>query len=133
PGTESEDILPAAVAPAGVDDACRALASGIQDNVESSHWMFLVGGPGNGKSFQLARFMASLGIEFSRQASNDPAPRSEFFQFGQTRVLVVNDASIWPAEVAEHAPPPLAAELAELATGNAAGNTFAIVNINRGV
>ncbi len=84
------------VSPApGVREACNWLRGGLTDQ-SSQRMLFLVGGPGGGKSHALAQMTDDLD-------GDDPedtglAQRKYYFRSGESRLAVVNDASIRGAD-----------------------------------
>jgi hypothetical protein len=90
------DQLPSARPAAGVDEACSLLEHAL-DSGKDAVWIFLVGGPGNGKSHVLSRVLAQRGLTMSPAAGN-LAPRSAMLNVNGSPFLVINDASIRPSD-----------------------------------
>lgn len=84
------------VAPApGVREACDWLRQGLTEQ-SSQRMVFLVGGPGGGKSHALAQMTADLDEDDAEDTGL--AQRKYFFRSGASRLAVVNDASIRGAD-----------------------------------
>lgn len=84
------------VAPApGVREACDWLRQGLTEQ-SSQRMVFLVGGPGGGKSHALAEMTADLDEEDAEDTGL--AQRKYHFRSGLSRLTVVNDASIRSAD-----------------------------------
>lgn len=84
------------VAPApGVQEACDWLRRGLTEQ-SSQRMVFLVGGPGGGKSHALAEMTADLDQDDAEDTGL--AQRKYHFRFGESRLAVVNDASIRSAD-----------------------------------
>lgn len=80
------------VAPApGVQEACIWLRDGVVDG-SGQRMVFLVGGPGGGKSHALTQVTAELVEE--EVEDTGLAQRKYHFRAGESRLTVVNDASI---------------------------------------
>lgn len=84
------------VAPApGVREACDWLRQGLMEQ-SSQRMVFLVGGPGGGKSHALAQMTADLDEDDAEDTGL--AQRKYHFRSGESRLTVVNDASIRGAD-----------------------------------
>ena len=79
--------------PAGVAEACAWMARAISDQGAAPHLLFLVGGPGGGKSRAAARLVS--GLE-ERGATDDGLVRREYryVAAGGREVVLINDATI---------------------------------------
>lgn len=95
----SIDCLPSASPAAGVDEACEVLLDALTSGGKTGACVFLIGGPGNGKSHVLSRLLGELGLYMTPREGN-LAPRSDVLDVNGMPFLVVNDASIRPGEAA---------------------------------
>lgn len=121
--------LPAAYgdapAPAGVRDAFERLAVAFLDPQGATQWVFLVGGPGNGKSHQLQKLYERLGLEPPVNDTGDIARRK--YEPHQS-LRLINDATIRTG-----APGELSRDLRS-AAGEAVDRALhLVVNVNRGI
>lgn len=98
PGSPS-DGLPSSSPAAGVNEACEILRDALTSGGKTGACVFLIGGPGNGKSHVLSRLLSDLGLYMTPQEGN-LAPRSDLLEVNGMPFLVVNDASIRPGEAA---------------------------------
>jgi hypothetical protein len=81
--------------PAGVIDVMTQFLGSITSNSENIEWVFLVGGPGNGKSHQAGKLLNDLGIDIDDSGIGGTAERSYSSSLSDgTKVIVVNDATI---------------------------------------
>ncbi|MDU0314404.1 hypothetical protein RKE38_11955 [Phycicoccus sp. M110.8] len=90
PNMNDADAFTVAPAP-GVREACDWLREGL-DRGGPQRLVFLVGGPGGGKSHALAHMTADL--EEDDAEDTGLAQRKYVYRAGQSRLVVVNDASI---------------------------------------
>lgn len=135
PGAAEPDGLPTSSSAAGVEEVCEVLLSALDDpeGAPGHHWVFLVGGPGNGKSFQVATVLNRLGLAFSTTEDNSRAPRSALFDHGAAKFLVVNDASIRTRRDTARAGTSLFSDLVVLEGLASQRATHALINVNRGI
>lgn len=128
-GTEvaaSPDKPPSAFrgpSPAAVDEAMTWMREGMAYGSDNRRMLFLVGGPGGGKSFVASTLTSGL-KELTSQ-DDGLAHRSYRFQAPGGTVRVINDATIPPADRAD--PGQIASEL------DASREDFVIACVNRGV
>ena len=136
--------------PAGVNDLLNYLLNeyskwarndGTSRNID---WLFLVGGPGNGKSQALTTFAEILGLSLPPVNANQQAPRvvpqswpgSGFQVYGDLEVLLVNDASIPRAGIVQGTGGSLFHDLLDAcqrSRGTPRHPTAIFANINRGI
>lgn len=136
PGLGDLNDLPSANPPAGVDETLEWLRKLVMQETEDTGpvWVFLVGGPGNGKSFQLVKLLESIGHNSSLDDAQGTAPRGSMIASSGARGLrVINDASIPSDKVdLDKGPGSLAVDLAD-ARAEATIQPHVLVNINRGI
>lgn len=94
PHLKDADVFTVAPAP-GVREACDWLREGLMEQ-SSQRMVFLVGGPGGGKSHALAQMTA--GLDEDDAEDTGLAQRKYHFRSGECRLAVVNDASIRGAD-----------------------------------
>ena len=64
PGSETAVDLPSSAPPAGVKFAINQLVESAKDSgTDCNCWVVLIGGPGNGKSFQVERVIQELQLK----------------------------------------------------------------------
>lgn len=107
----------------GVQEACDWLRDLTAGKSNSQRMVFLVGGPGGGKSHAVSRMTAGLTEE--EAADTGLAQRKYYFRAGESRLVVVNDASIR----GEHDRHPLADDVDEAVSE---GDGF-LGCVNRGI
>lgn len=90
PHLAGADVFTVSPAP-GVQEACDWLRDGLSTE-GPQRMVFLVGGPGGGKSHALARMTSDLDEVDAEDTGL--AQRKYYFRSGQSRLAVVNDASI---------------------------------------
>lgn len=133
--TPSSVSLPEGGAPAGVTEVLGHLLQAFAHAGGASlrQWVFLVGGPGNGKSHQLSQFITQLLVEGAHQeppASRVPGRYCDDLVLNSQRLVIVNDATIRP---------PISAggnQFGHLASDlfrAISSKSYALVNVNRGV
>ena len=133
----STGLLPDAPPPAGVQDVMDRLYRQITapDANALPDWVFLVGGPGNGKSHQLACLLdrlAKAGVNMPKidiGTAHRHCPRVE--HNGES-INIVNDATIRPPSTKPNGAGHLAADLKE-ADNTPKRAAHLLININRGV
>lgn len=128
-----DDQLPSAKPAAGVIETCDYLLDSLRGS-GAPVWVFLIGGPGNGKSHVLNQVLNRLNLKMTSMQGG-LAPRSELLDLKSSSLLVVNDASIRPSETtANGGPGDLAQDLQMLFSDSKKGKrTSALVCINRGI
>ena len=136
PGISTGGKLPGAPAPAGVHEAIERLFSQVtrQDPVEIVDWVFLVGGPGNGKSHQLDLLLSRLKRAGVTLTSNNSGTAGRYFPLIENagkRLRIVNDATIRPPSSKPATVGHLAGDLREGIASTP--YDFLLVNANRGV
>lgn len=95
PGSRDLDNLPDSLPPAGVDEAISELVSSTLPGSKANNLLvFLIGGPGNGKSHQLVRLMEQLDLKSNTAEASSVAARSESYDLGDSELLLLNDATI---------------------------------------
>lgn len=94
PHLKDAAVFTAVPAP-GVREACDWLRQGLTEQ-SSQRMVFLVGGPGGGKSHALAQMTADLDEENAEHTGL--AQRKYYFRSAESRLAVVNDASIRGAD-----------------------------------
>ena len=133
--TTPSHSLPKGGAPAGVAEVLDHLLHAFAHSgaVSPRQWVFLVGGPGNGKSHQLSQFIIhslEQGALQEPPVSRVPGRYCDDFVLNGQRLVIVNDATIRPPISAGgnqfgH----LASDLLRAITSK----SNALVNVNRGV
>ncbi len=125
--------LPAGNAPAAVPEVLDTLFTALSSSSSVRHWIFLVGGPGNGKSHQLASFIARLTATGGTHISNSSRPGGRYcddIALNNQTLRIINDATIRPPSVsASTGTGQLASDLRS-ALSDAA---HLLCNVNRGV
>ncbi len=86
-----DSVWPSALRPAGVEEACNWLKAGIAAG-EPPRFLFLVGGPGAGKSHATAHVVEGLHAE--RHRDDGLAHRVYEYKGTKSDVIVINDATI---------------------------------------
>lgn len=136
--------------PAGVNDLLNYLYNEYSEwarNDSTSRnidWLFLVGGPGNGKSQALTTFAEILGLSLPPVNANQQAPRvvpqswpsSGFQVHGNLEVLLINDASIPRAGIVQGTGGSLFQDLRDACQRSISTPqhpTAIFANINRGI
>lgn len=131
-GHELEHELPESDPPAGVEEALAKLEEALGANGEGpGEVVFLLGGPGNGKSHQAQGLLDKLGL--STDEPSDPsekAPREINFPRSTGNFLVVNDATIREGEKKPGKPGELAKDIRSILAGDV---KHALLCINRGI
>jgi hypothetical protein len=123
PTTNGQSALPTAPRPAGVEEACAWFKSGL--NGESvPRFLFLVGGPGAGKSHATAEIVAEL--DPIGAPEDGLAHRSYRYKTANRELLLINDATIGSTE---HRRNPLTKEI----DASARAGTHLIACVNRGI
>ena len=81
--------------PPGAYEACKALLEALAQNDRQLRWLFLLGGPGNGKS-QLTRWVQTNPELVPLFETNDPAHQRsyDFRHVSDARLRIINDATI---------------------------------------
>ena len=84
--------------PCGVEESVNWFLNGINSGDDTTRMIFLVGGPGNGKSFVANKVGASL---IPTEPLNEKISHREYRYRSQSgaRVTLINDASIVDPEV----------------------------------
>lgn len=134
PGMGAIEDLPKSHPPAGVSETLSFLANRVQSSSSDSfvEWVFLVGGPGNGKSFELVKLLAHLGKKIPEVHTRGLAPRGFDVPVEAGTLQVVNDASIPSEEIDTRSNVgSLSFDLREALTKRPIPHL--LVNINRGI
>ena len=117
--------------PAGINDVMNHFEDAITDAGSIKlEWVFLVGGPGNGKSHQSVELINNLKIELNEEKGIGSIARRSYFD-KNTSVHVINDATI--RDYVGDQPNDLARDLKESITKLNDGRYFLMANINRGI
>ncbi len=134
PGSSTIDELPSSAPPAGVAFACDSLIAAVKGGTETSPncWVVLVGGPGNGKSFQVQRVIDQLKLS-SLSDADGLALRSQWNNLDSSKVLIVNDATIRAENSTGEDVGSLARELHTLHYSAQHDATHALISVNRGI
>jgi len=148
PGSVISAVVGQGKYPAGVSDVLDYLINeyskwgcGPLDG-QPVEWLFLVGGPGNGKSQALTTFAGALTLPLQTITENQPAPRavpstwpaSGFPICGKLEAVFINDASIPRAGVAPGSGGSLFQDLKDICMRISASKPAVIfANINRGI
>lgn len=109
--------------PAAVDQAVDWMRPALEQGADRQRMLFLVGGPGGGKSFVASALTA--GLKPLTAQEEGLAHRSYTYQASGGSLRVINDATIPPSDLS--APTHIAAEL------NSSQEEFVIACVNRGV
>ena len=123
PTTDGRSPLPTAPRPAGVEEACSWFKSGL-DSGSIPRFLFLVGGPGAGKSHATAEIVADL--DPIDAPEDGLAHRSYRYNAGSRELLLINDATIGSSE---HRRNPLTKEI----DASARAGMHLIACVNRGI
>ncbi|MDQ0870170.1 hypothetical protein QFZ70_002643 [Arthrobacter sp. V1I9] len=123
PITDGRSPLPTAPRPAGVEEACSWFKRGL-DSGTLPRFLFLVGGPGAGKSHATAEIVADL--EPIDAPKDGLAHRSYRYNAGSRELLLINDATIGSTE---HRRNPLTKEI----DASARAGVHLIACVNRGI
>ena len=133
PGGTSNIALPVSDSPAGVDFALNKLINSIKSQRDGvSNWLFLIGGPGNGKSFQVQKLID----EFKLGPLEDEAGlalRKRNYSLESSNLLLVNDATIRPRREDGCPSGHLAREIREIRQQTKDIDSHAFICINRGI
>ena len=131
PGSTA-DQLPSTQSAAGVKEARNHLIASIND--QEPNWLFLVGGPGNGKSHEINHVLKQLKLQVE-PSDGGLAPRKTSFEYNGSHLLVVNDASIRPNEAQGNlGAGDLALDIRNLFKEHNQGiPTTALICVNRGI
>jgi len=134
--------------PAGVDDVLQHLLDEYskwetnQTVPTRLEWLFLVGGPGNGKSQALTTFAGALGLPLPNVGANQKVPRAIPLDWpnssprvcGKLEAVFINDASIPRAGVGQAKGGSLFHDLCDVISRLEGGYpTTVFANINRGI
>lgn len=95
PTTDGPSPLPTAPRPAGVEEACAWFKAGLAGD-SIPRLLFLVGGPGAGKSHATAEIVA--GLDPIEAPEDGLAHRSYRYKAGSRELLLINDATIGSTE-----------------------------------
>lgn len=123
PMSDEQSPLPTAPRPAGVEEACAWFKSGLT-NDSLPRFLFLVGGPGAGKSHATAEVVA--GLDPVGAPNDGLAHRSYRYRAGARELLLINDATIGSTE---HRRNPLTKEI----DGSARAGRHLMACVNRGI
>lgn len=123
PTTDGWSPLPTAPRPAGVEEACSWFKNGLNSG-SLPRFLFLVGGPGAGKSHATAEIVADL--DPIDAPEDGLAHRSYRYNAGSRELLLINDATIGSAE---HRRNPLTKEI----DASAHAGMHLIACVNRGI
>jgi hypothetical protein len=123
PTTDGGSPLPTAPRPAGVEEACAWFKSGLTSD-SLPRFLFLVGGPGAGKSHATAEIVA--GLEPIEAPDDGLAHRSYRYKAGSRELLLINDATIGSTE---HRQNPLTKEI----DSSEHGGKHLVACVNRGI
>ena len=135
PGDESvsTEHLPEGKPAPGVEEVLENLQMKLTEGETSSaEWVFLTGGPGNGKSHQVESLIKKLDPldPLEKPRTGDLAKRKYTFKFKNARLIIVNDATIRkPGSSIGDLP----LDLREALQGHEKIPTYLVVNINRGI
>ncbi|MBP1234521.1 hypothetical protein JOE40_004164 [Arthrobacter sp. PvP102] len=105
PASEGQSQLPTAPRPAGVEEACDWFKSGLNSD-SLPRFLFLVGGPGAGKSHATSEIVD--GLDPIEPPEDGLAHRSYRYRAGGRELLLINDATIGSTE---HRRNPLSKEI----------------------
>jgi hypothetical protein len=95
PAIQMQNNLPTAPRPAGVEEACAWFKKALTSD-SLPRFLFLVGGPGAGKSHATSEIVA--GLEPIEPPQDGLAHRSYRYRAGNRELLLVNDATISSSE-----------------------------------
>ncbi|MDF9276253.1 hypothetical protein P4U43_00425 [Arthrobacter sp. EH-1B-1] len=95
PASEVQSSLPVAPRPAGVEEACAWFKDGLTRD-SNPRFLFLVGGPGAGKSHATSDIVS--GLEPINHPQDGLAHRSYRYKAGSRELLLINDATIGSSE-----------------------------------
>lgn len=124
PSAKADNIWPTAPRPPGVEEACRWIREGLETSTAEPRVLFLVGGPGAGKSHAAAETVASLKERSPR--GDGLAHRTYRYQAADRDLLLVNDATIGSDTQGQ---PPLITDINEaVSTGS-----HVLACVNRGI
>lgn len=124
PSVKTDDLWPTAPRPPGVEEGCRWIREGLETSTAEPRMLFLVGGPGAGKSHAAAETVASLRERSPR--GDGLAHRTYRYQAADRDLLLVNDATIG-SDAQEQ--PPLITDINEaVSTGS-----HVLACVNRGI
>jgi hypothetical protein len=135
PGDESvsTEHLPQGKPAPGVEEVLENLQMKLTEGETSStEWVFLTGGPGNGKSHQVESLIKKLNPlnPLEKPRTGDLAKRKYTFEFKNARLIIVNDATIRkPGSSVGDLP----LDLREALQKHEEKPTYLVVNINRGI
>jgi hypothetical protein len=125
--------LPAGNAPAAVPEVLNLLFTALTSSSSSRHWVFLVGGPGNGKSHQLAAFMTRLIQGGGAPVQNSDRSIGRYcddIRLNNQTLRIINDATIRPPTEGTGS---LSGHLATDLRSVVRDATHLLCNVNRGV
>jgi len=118
--------------PAGVKDVMTQFLESITSDSETIEWVFLVGGPGNGKSHQAGKLLNDLGIDIADRGIGGTAERNYSSRLSDgTKVKVINDATI--RTNTGLGPNDLAIDIRESIETINSDKLYLMANINRGI
>jgi len=135
PGDESvsTEFLPQGKPAPGVEEVLKNLQKKLTEGETSgTEWIFLTGGPGNGKSHQVERLIEKLNPlnPLEKPSVGELAKRKYTFEFENVRLIIVNDATIrQPGSRIGDLP----VDLREALKSHQEKPTYLVVNINRGI
>ncbi len=132
PDTWEDTGLPEGPAAPGIAAAFAQLRDRLSDAGGRPLWVFLVGGPGNGKSYEATRLLRHLGHEPSKTASGALAQRNYDVPAPHgAMVRIVNDATI-RSSLSTEEPGELAKDVRSAASPRKVP-LHLVVNVNRGI
>lgn len=126
-----DSLWPSALRPAGVEEACDWLSEEAAVTA-LPRYLFLIGGPGAGKSHATARVVEQKGLTLKNCLDDGLAHRTYTFSGRDSDLIIVNDATI----SAEEAHAPLAEDIdqaAALSFSSSDRRTDFMACVNRGI
>ena len=93
--TQNDGYWPVVPFPPGAKEACEALLEALAQNDPQLRWLFLLGGPGNGKS-ELTRWVQTKPELVPLFQTSDPAHQRsyDYKHVSGARLRIINDATI---------------------------------------
>lgn len=92
--TEAEKVLPSGEPPAGAVAGINFIKQALDGNVDNPRWLFLIGGPGNGKSWISRNIESEYDLLKARIGGDTLASREYRHQVNGAELIILNDATI---------------------------------------
>lgn len=137
PSRADDEFWPTGPSPIGVGELIDLIdreARRKPGTKQESHWAFLLGGAGNGKSFAARSLLNRLSPQTQRKRESNPAKRKYILKGIDCPVSVINDATIAAkSDYAENTRIALAEDILTWISQAKKGRSLAFACVNRGI